>query len=75
MEGIIDSKYFELQHGGIQIGDRPDTLVWIYNKWNGMVKENLAYELITNMSVNSRPFQALIWIWKYNIPLKIICFN
>ena len=39
-----------------------------------MVKSNLMYDLIANTLVPSRPDDLLIKIWKYHLPLKIICF-
>ena len=39
-----------------------------------MVKTNIMYELIANTSITHRPDDILIKIWKFHIPLKIICF-
>ena len=41
----------------------------------GSVKANLVYDLIANISIISIPADALIQIWKFCIPQKIICFN
>ena len=47
----------------------------MFNKLIGMVKANLMYELIANISITSRPDDIMVKIWKFRIPLKIICFN
>ena len=64
-----------LHHGGVCISNSPNTLVWMYNKMTGWVKANLMYELIANISVTSRPADTFVKIWKFCIPLKIICFS
>ena len=33
------------------------------------------YELIANISVTSRPTNTFVKIWKFHIPLKIMCFS
>ena len=40
-----------LQHGGIRISNKLDTLVWMFNKSSGMVKANLMYKFIANTLV------------------------
>ena len=46
----------------------------MYNKSSSMVKSNIIYDLIANTLVSNRPDDLLIKIWKFHLPLKIICF-
>ena len=62
-------------HGGIRISNNTDTLVWMFNKTSGTVKANLMYDFIANTIVSDRPEGDLSMIWKFHIPLKIICFS
>ena len=64
-----------LSHAGIHLRQGPDTLAWLYNKKSGKVTARLAYELIASLSLTELANRYLEQIWKFNFPLKIICFS
>ena len=69
------TKYIRgLSHGGIQLNNNLDSLVWLYNKKSGMVTASLAYEMIAKSTITDCTDSLPGKIWKHNLPLKIICF-
>ena len=78
MEGewkILWNNYIAgLSHGCIRLSDRQDSLVWMHNRHLGQLTTQLAYEYIASSHCQDTPEKILVTIWKFNLPLKVICF-
>ena len=51
-----------------------DSLVWMYDKHLGQVTAQQAYDCIAHYHCLDSPEKILVNMWKYNLPLKVICF-
>ena len=72
---VLWTNYIEgLSHGCIRLCNRLDSLVWMFHRRSGQITARSTYEYIASSHCHDIPEKILVIIWKFKLPLKVICF-
>ena len=60
---------------GIRLSSEPDSLIWEYNKINGLISADKVYECIVNTYQPDPGCRLFTSLWSSLLPRKIGCFT
>ena len=64
-----------LNLNGIRLSTEPDSLIWEYNKLNGVITAATVYDCIVNTHLHDLGCQLFSHLWSCPLPRKIGCFT